>query len=145
MFTMSRFYFCSFISKRLRRQVNFSSTNYYNSCVIQSLGFLLKPCKNLPIIKILAVPTIVLISFFSFLLSGKGIVHMMLFKKYVFFCPMRCCSFLRQKVAHLKNKAVTRTGTSDELLSLNEDSDQYFLEPFTIRDQSLFVVQGKRG
>lgn len=52
---------------------------------------------------------------------GKGIVHMMLFKKYVFFCPMRC--FLRQKVAHLKNKAVTRKGTSDELLSLNEDSD----------------------
>ena len=60
---------------------------------------------------------------FFFYFTGKGILHVKSIWKDVTFNPIRCFSFLCQGVSRLKNWVITRTGTSDELSYLIEESN----------------------
>ena len=60
---------------------------------------------------------------FFFYFTGNGILHVKSIWRYVTFKPIRCFRFLRQGVSRLKNRVVTRTGTSDELSHLIEESN----------------------
>ncbi|CAH3143250.1 unnamed protein product [Pocillopora meandrina] len=55
--------------------------------------------------------------------AGNGILHVKSIWRYVTFKPIRCFRFLRQGVSRPKNRVVTKTGTSDELSHLIEESN----------------------
>ena len=61
-----------------------------------------------------------------FYFTGNGILHLKSIWKFVTFNPIRCFSFLRQGVSHLRNRVVTRRRTSNELSPLLKKETEEF-------------------